>query len=1374
MPLHKVILTLLLSSVCLVTSAQKIGYNFERISTEQGLTGNRINDMVQDKTGFLWIATNNGLNRFDGIEVKQYINKPGDSTSLSGNAVLALYCDKNNNLWVLTINYLQRYNRKLDCFESYLISDKKESYRYENKGIIISDLQDNLWISAPTNGLFLLKKGSTHCERVLPYLLEVSSLYADPLNRIWIGKNGGDLISYNYTNSSTHHYKIPVSDRRVVNDNYVWHIWPQGDTAINLMLSTGFYRVSLKDSTITPVSTWNKLVNNREVELRTLLKEKDRLWIGSQGKGLFILNTRENTIENFQTAYNNKNSLSNNSITCIVRDASGVYWIASKDGLNKYDPAAELFAHYQNEPGNSNSLHYNFVSSFCEAPDGRIWIGTFGQGIAVFDKKNDRFQVIVNDPGDPQSLVNNTVRALEPDMQGHIWVGTIDGLTSYDTRSRRFTNYRAGNGDQDLLSDDILSLLVSKDHKLYVGTNGKGLCEMDLARTSEGFKNYSTRNGYLHGDKIRKMIAMRDGSVCLGTLGAGVDILRSGKVLHIEPSLISNSVDADYVNALCEDRDGRLWIGTWDGLFLADSQGKILQQFGTNNGLASGEISGILCDGNGDLWVSSMNGLSRLKHTGNGTYIITNYSTRNGLQGTYFTAYSTLQCRDGEMYFGGYNGFNRFYPASIPPIQSTPKVIFTDFQVFNQSVPVNKPIEGSVLLTKSITYTSHITIGNKQKVIGFRFAALSTTQPDKIRYACLMKGIDPNWVILAPNQRSISYNNLPPGNYEFMVKASNPYGIWGNEVKSIRITVLPAFWKTWWAFMIYGLILLGLFWLAKNIRQTRLRLENQAMIEKVEREKDAEINQMKINFFTHISHDLRTPLTLIIGPVERLLQKNEPGKDWKRNLEMIQGHAVRLLNLVNQLLDFRRMESGKLKLHIAPVNIVQFLKEITSSFEDPANEKEIEMASSLPQEECILWIDADAFEKIFFNLFSNAVKFCNPGGKISLAAATDARAGRIEIALRNTGSGLTAEERGRLFEPFFQSADGAHRQQHPAGYGIGLNIVQNLVNLHHGSIAVNSEVGQYTEFRLSFPLGREQWSRQEEVEISEEVQTYIPAQLTPASFVQSGAPNSGESEMRPSGKILLVEDNADIRLYLKDILQDQFEVTEAVDGQKGLERAIGQIPDLIISDIMMPAMNGIEMCKRLKTESLTQHIPIVLLSARSSIEDMLAGYETGADEYISKPFNSLLLLAKINALLQNRKKTIEKFIGRHDGSTQETAGREDNSPLYADSFVNQVVDFIKTHLDETDLSSETLEKSFHCSKMQLYRKLKAVTGLSVNTLIRDIRLNEARRLLTETELTISEIAYQIGFSDPLYFSKFFKKLVGVAPQQFRKTVISRQ
>lgn len=1097
MPLHKIILTLLLSWVCLITAAQKIGYNFERISTEQGLTGNRINDMVQDKTGFLWIATNNGLNRFDGIEVKQYVNKPGDSTSLSGNAVLALYCDKNNDLWVLTINYLHRYNRELDCFESYLISDKRESYRYENKGIIISDRQDNLWISAPTNGLFLLKKGSDHCERVLPYLVEVSSLYADPRNCIWIGENGGDLLSYNYTDGSTYHYKIPVSDRRVVNDNYVWHIWPQGDTAINLMLSTGFYRVDCKDSTIRPVSTWNQLVNNREVELRTLLKDRDRLWIGSQGKGLFILDTKNNTIENFQTAYNNKNSLSNNSITCIVKDASGVYWIASKDGLNKYDPAAELFTHYQNEPGNSNSLHYNFVSSFCEAPDGQVWVGTFGQGIAVFDKEKNSFQVIVNRRGQPHSLLNNTVRALEPDGQGHIWVGTIDGLASYDIRSRQFTTFRAGEREQDLASDDILSLLVSRDHKLYIGTNGKGLCEMDLARPKEGFKNYSSKNGYLHGDKIRKMIAMRDGSICLGTLGAGVDILRNGKVLHIEPSLISNSVDADYVNALCEDRAGRLWIGTWDGLFVADSQGKILDEFSSNNGLASGEISGILCDENGDLWVSSMNGLSRMTRSSTGSYTITNYSTRNGLQGTYFTAYSTLKCSDGEMYFGGYNGFNRFYPASIPRIQSTPRVIFTDFQVFNQSVPVNKPMEGSVLLTKSIAYTSHITIGNKQKVIGFRFAALSTTQPDKIRYACLMKGIDPNWVILAPNQRSISYNNLPPGQYEFLVKASNPYGIWGTNAKSIQITVLPAFWKTWWAFMIYGLVLLGLFWLARNIRQTRLRLENEAMIEKVEREKDAEINQMKINFFTHISHDLRTPLTLIIGPVERLLQKNEPGKDWKRNLEMIQGHAVRLMNLVNQLLDFRKIESGKLKLHIAPVNIVQFLKEIISSFEDAANEKEIEMASTLPQEECLLWIDADAFEKIFFNLFSNAVKFCNRGGKISLYTAKNIDKGRFEIALRNTGSGLTEEERTRLFEPFFQSSDNAQRQQHAAGYGIGLNIVQNLVNLHHGGISVYSEEGQYTEFRLSFPLGRQHWSVNEEAEISEELQTYIPAALTP-------------------------------------------------------------------------------------------------------------------------------------------------------------------------------------------------------------------------------------------------------------------------------------
>ena len=887
---------------------------------------------------------------------------------------------------------------------------------------------------------------------------------------------------------------------------------------------------------------------------------------------------------------------------------------------------------------------------------------------------------------------------------------------------------------------------------------------------TSGFKTYSTDFGLLSSAKIRKMKELSNGTIVFGTLGGGLDFVRHGKVTHSKISVFSKSVDSDYVNALSEDLDKNLWVGTWDGLFLLDSSLTIRKQFGTHNGLPSNEITGIITDNNGDLWVSGMNGLSHLSKTGKSEYKISNYTARNGLQGSYFTTYSTLKTSDGELYFGGYNGFNRFYPSKITSNQKAPKVLLTDFQVFNQSVPINRKVDGWILLKESISGTEKITLNYRHRVVGFRFAAMTTSQIEKVKYACLMEGVDPDWVYLDYNQRFISYNNLSPGEYTFTVKACNADGVWDLKGTSITVQVLPPFWKTWWAYILYAAIIAGLLYLAREYSLSRARLENEALLERVHREKDAEINNLKIKFFINISHEIRTPLSLIVAPLEKLLHTENISADLKKHLQIMYGNTQRLLTLINQLLDFRKIETRNVHLNVAPYDIVEFISEIKEAFAESAARKNVALALESNVRTLHIWFDLDSMGKIMFNLLSNAIKFTLQGGSIRLVVNHHPEKKYCEILVRDSGIGVPADKLEKLFDRFYQVDSKSFLKQDSLGSGIGLSIVKNLIELHRAQITVESTEGEFTQFRMIFRTGKSHLESNDNVTVSDEPVPYslnfksitpVIEEIETSDFQE---PESGLKKKKDI-KILIIEDNQEIRYYLKQSLRENYETMGAANGKIGYELAVEHIPDLIITDVMMPELDGIELCRMLKNEVLTQHIPIIILSAKSTIEDTLEGLETGADDYISKPFNEQILLAKVRTLLTNRQKLIEKFQLRPVIENQS----EDNATLnFDDPFAIRVIDFIRDHISDESLSSEKIETHFKISKMQLYRKLKAVTGWSVNSLIREVRISEAKKLLKNPTLNISEVAYHLGFTDPLYFSKYFKKEVGVSPVQFRK------
>ena len=1251
------------------------------------------------------------------------------------------------------------------------------------------DQSGNIWIGTPTNGLFVFDIKTNRIEKILPEINSVSSVYCDEQGTIWLGgsnyvllnqdsslplqsrnnKAGSNCILMNYDPATKllKSFIIPSRFSRSVTDNFIWQIWKASSGKLNLLLSSGICEFEPLSATFIQSDDWNKMVNYTNNELRAVYHNEQMIWVGTQGGGLYILDLVKGKVAHHQTISNNPGSLSNNSITAIMKDRSGVYWVATKDGLNKYDPTMELFPRYQNEPGNAQSLHYNFVSSFCESPDGNIWIGTFGKGIAVFNRSKEVFQSITHVEDKPETLINDAVRAVEPDKNGNIWIGTVAGLSSFNIREKKFTHFRSSTESGALASDDILSLLVASDNRLWIGTNGAGVNVSRLDSNSPSrFENFNT-NTRLSTGKIRKITELSNGTIALGTFGKGIVFLNKEEIKNVTPSTLSRNIDSDYINAICEDNHKNVWAGTWDGLFLLDSNLNILKQFNTLNGLPSGEITGILTDYRGDIWVSSMNGLSHLSKNNDSEYKITNYSTHNGLQGSYFTAYSTLRTKNGELYFGGYNGFNRFSPDNITSNKEAPKVVFTDLQVFNQSVPINKEINGRVLLKENITNTQTITFNYRHRIIGFRFAALATSQVEKIKYACLMKGVDPDWVYLDYNRRSISYNNLSPGIYTFTVKACNADGIWGSDSTSIKVEVLPPFWKTWWAFLIYIFIIASLLYLTREYTVSRANLENKAVIERVKREKDSEINNLKIKFFINISHEIRTPLSLIIAPLEKLVQSAESPPQIKKHLQIMYSNAQRLLHLINQLLDFRKIETGNVHLNVAPYDVIAVLGEIKRAFDENASRKNIEFKIESEVKNLSIWFDPDSFEKIMFNLLSNAFKFTSPNGIISIIINHLIDERKCEIIVRDNGIGVPAEKLEKLFDRFYQVETKNFLKHEPIGSGIGLSIVKNLVELHKGDIAVESSLGEFTQFRITLNTGKKHLEHNNNITLS---YGPLPFSLNFQGSIQGidgfeTTESATVLSIKSGHRILIVEDNPEIRYYLKQSLHSNYEILEAADGKLGYKQALHHIPDLIITDVMMPEMNGIELCKMLKSESLTQHIPIIILSAKSTIEDTLEGLETGADDYVPKPFNEQVLLAKIKTILTNRQKLIEKY--QHQ-QIKESQDEITDVLSFNDPFVNRVVDFIKQNLSDEELTNEKIEVYFKTNKMQLYRKLKAVTGWSMNTLIREIRIREAILMLKNSEMNISEIAYNLGFSDPLYFSKYFKKEVGVAPQQYRK------
>lgn len=1020
-------------------------------------------------------------------------------------------------------------------------------------------------------------------------------------------------------------------------------------------------------------------------------------------------------------------SINDRNIADIYLDDQYNLWVGTfNGGISKANLKAKPFGYMYHDPMDAGSIADNVVTAVCTDNEGNLWIGTYDKGISIIGAGGTRHIAFNN--VDNIGLSHDQIRSLYCDSRGTMWIGTRTGLLSTDSRATQFKGFY----DINRYRHAVYDIMEDERHDIWVATGRQGVYKYVVARdTLLIFNPWKTTNSR----NTRTIIQARSGLLWVGTDDAGITVLQpvDDTVKLVERFLYdaregSNTISDNRIYCLFEDRAGRIWVGTGNGLDYYDTRTRKFTHALQHTELSAMLVSAITDDDQGNLWISHKNGITRLDFH---TLATRTYAVQDGLQSREFSDGAVFKnTADHQLYFGSNAGVNYFNPDNITPDTIAPKTVFTELQVLNHSVEVNQKVNGRVLLTRPLHLTSELILNYQDKSFAIEFAALHFASPQNIQYAYKLEGFDKDWTITDASRRQATYANLKPGSYTFLVKSRNSDGIWNEAPATLQITVKPPFWATNFAWCVYALLAAGAIVLYHNYTTRYNRMQREVLV----KTREQELYQEKLQFFTNISHEVKTPLTLILAPLEKLWELCTDQPVLREQIKTMKNNGERLLRMINQLLDFRRLETGNTVAELRMQDIAPFLNNIVGAFQPLAAEKQLKLECRFQQEACWAAFDTDKLEKAVSNLLFNAVKFTVPGGEIHVLLNRDAD-NYIVIGVENTGNGISEQEKTAIFEPFKQGKEAK------GGTGLGLAYTRMLVELHQGHITVESVPlpgGLYaTTFRI-----------------------FLPGQ--PPALQLTASAESGSAGSRKS-VILVVEDHPEVRTFLVQHFSTLYQVLAAADGRAGLTLAREHLPDLIISDIMMPEMDGWEFCRQIKTNTLTAHIPLILLTAMAPVENEIEGYETGADDYIVKPFHVQHLTARVRNLLASRQQVKEKY--RREIALQpspEAVASQEEVLLKA------LLAYVEERITDTELSVDAICQAVGVSRSQLYRRVKAATGLSVADVIKEIRLRRAQQLLQNQGVNISEVAYMVGFANPEHFSKCFKAEFGVTPSEYQK------
>ena len=1332
---------LLLSSWMVVAQS----YQFKHLEVSDGLSNNSVNTICKDRDGFMWFGTTTGLNRYDGYTFKIYQHAENDPGSLPDNYITDIVEMPDGRFWVNTGRGYVLFDKEQDCFITDVTGFMKN---LESGGVpeqVFVDREGNTCLSVAGEGCYRYKEGGkrlffSYVEHSLPehgvtqiaecsdgLLLIYNTGLLVCLDRATLAiKWKSDEIKKYIPAGKTIEFSLFV-DR----DNCIWAYSLMGIWAYDC--GTKSWRTDL-------TAIWS---SRPDVIIHAVAQDiEGRIWVGKDYDGIDVLEKETGKVTSLVAHDDNGRSLPHNTIYDLYADRDGIMWVGTyKKGVSYYSESIFKF----------NMYEWGDITCIEQADENRLWLGTNDHGILLWNRSTGKAEPFWRDA---EGQLPNPVVSMLKSKDGKLWVGTFNGGL-YCMDGSRVRSYKEGVGNT-LASNNVWALVEDDKGRIWIASLGGGL--QCLEPVSGTFETYTSSNSALLENNVTSLCWVDNNTLFFGTANQGVGMMdmRTREIKKIQGQSGNVKLSNDAVNHVYKDSRGLVWIATREGLNVYDTRRHVFLDLSSVAEAKGNFIAAITEDQERNMWVSTSRKVIRVTvaSDGKGSYLFDSraYNSEDGLQNCDFNQRSIKTLHNGIIAIGGLYGVNIFAPDHIRYNKMLPNVMFTGLSLFDEAVKVGQSYGGRVLIEKELNDVENVEFDYKQNIFSVSFASDNYNLPEKTQYMYKLEGFNNDWLTLPLGVHNVTFTNLAPGKYVLRVKAINSDGYVGIKEATLGIVVNPPFWMSWWAYLLYAVGLVIVLFLA---RYRMLKREREKFhLQQIENEvaKNEEINNMKFRFFTNVSHELRTPLTLIISPLEGMLKETTDELQSTR-LQLMYRNAQRLLHLVNQLLDFRKGEMSTHQLSLSEGDIISYVHSVCNSFLLMADKKHIQFSFFSGIDTFSMAFDADKVGKIVMNLLSNAFKFTPEGGRVTVMIEHVAGTPDIlEIKIADTGIGISDVDKEHIFERFYQA--GHKGVEETTGNGIGLSLVRDFVTLHEGEVKVFDNIGMGSVFVIQFPV------KHVETQVQLPEETGMPAGDEEDKEMKEEAREEMERKNFPL--LLIVDDNEDFRIFMRYSLELQYRVKLAVNGKEAWEMMQEELPDLVISDVMMPQMDGNELCRLIKQDKRTAHIPVILLTARQNTEAKLEGLQTGADDYVTKPFNMTILVLRIRKLIE---------LSRYHRVTQ---GMIDPAPSEIvitsldEKLIEKAIKYVEDNMSRTELSVEELSRELGMSRVHLYKKLLQITGKTPIEFIRVIRLKRAAQLLRESQLHVSEVAFEVGFNNPKYFSRYFKDEFGVLPSVYQE------
>ena len=1364
---HHIFLYLYISLINIVSGQYQNNYEFIPLSDDINQT--TISTIIKDNDGMLWLGSSgDGVFKYNSLDFKTYkkeaINKVN---SLNSSFIHTLLKDKHNNIWAGTQEGINKYDRDLDKFNSISFIESDQEVKFATH--TINELNDSILIvGTHQNGLLKLNKNNYKFKRIIyKSKNSVSSLLINSIvkttdGEFFVGTNQG-LMTYDPFNDVLQPTKFDLSNKYEIINSSIESVLIDNNKSIWLGTSSkGLIKISKKND----IHTIENLIITKKRVLSLSTKLNGSILCGTENDGLFEIDIDNNKVVNYKFDKNIPNGIKSNSIWSIYTDNKNRIWLGYyNNGIDVYNENYNKFKSISSISGYSNSLSSSSVTGIIKDHKDRLWLSTTESGVDVYNAKTGGFTNLINKKNNiANGLDNLETTSIYKDSRGNIFIGTWEsGFYVLPKNSKKFKNIKKSNSK--LNSDKVMSFAEDSKGNIWIGTFFSGLHSYNIYNNKVTHYNKSEFAEHnINTSNIRRVLVDKKDNIWIGTRAGLYRINKNGnKNFNITPfndrfkTILGEDINSTIVFSLFEDDQNNIWIGSLDyGLFKYNYNNDNIIWYNNDNGFIHESISSIIQDKNGDIWISGNKGLTKFNPNEN---LFTNFNKDDGLSSNKFNYNSVFKDAD-LLYFGGLNGVNYFNPDNIQYNEELPQVYLKDLKLANELVSTD---ESNSPLEKSLSMTDKLTLNHNQSFFSIEYVGVNYTRSENNQYAYLLEGFDEKWNYVG-SKTNATFTNVPAGNYNFKVKASNNDGLWNETPTELNIEILPAWWNSNLAWFIYLLTLIIISYISYRVFIERIRERRTLKFEREEHKQLEALNSKKIQFFTNISHEFRTPLTLILNPLNDIIKGdfNNLSEATKNKLEIIHKNSNRLSRLINELMDFRKLQFNKMAVNASKIDLIPFIEEVSSHFEEEANEKNIILSVDYSEKPINVWGDPSMLEKIIFNLLSNAFKVTPTNGMVSIyinkkntkvnfpIVDSDKLLESIEIIIEDTGAGIKKENINKIFDRFYQVTE--FDKQYYGGTGIGLEVVRNFIELHKGKIEVSSKLNIGTQFKIQLPRGN---SHLKIINNKERVKLNINDNLlTKLTAIESSNNKSKDK------KILIIDDNSELRTYLKNELTINYNILLAENGKIGFDLANKHIPDIIITDVMMPVMDGIELCKMIKNDLRTSHIPIMMITAKGMEIDKIKGIDSGADVYLQKPFNMNVLKSHLKQLISTRKILFKKYLSGIDFS--------ENTTSLDQEFILNVLNYINKNISDNNLNVENLADELLLSRSKLYRKIKALTGLTANEFIRNVRLEKSKEILENSEFSISEICYKVGFSSPSYFTKCFKLQYGVLPKEVRE------